>query len=215
MPRGQTRRLGGTARRKQILDEAMRLIGKRGYHGFTVQELAARCQLANSGLLYYFGSKEKLLIALLADRDRRDATAIASALGLLRHEEVNRIKLTLDELRQVLHAVVANNAKQPEILRLFNVLASEALDPDHPAHDYFLARETRVTEIFSKLVEPHVADPVSTVRQLLSLMTGLEEQWLRTRSGFDIVAEWDKAAALLLPSAPRAKPSQPRKRTAA
>jgi len=52
-------------RREQILDETIRILGEQGYHGFTIQELAKRCGLSNAGLLYYFGSKDLLLIAVL------------------------------------------------------------------------------------------------------------------------------------------------------
>src|ERR1700741_5612700 len=74
-------------RRAQILDEAIRLIGERGYNRFTIQELAQRCQLSNPGLLHYFGSKEDLLVALLEDRDRRAAEVVAGVAGLTNHSE--------------------------------------------------------------------------------------------------------------------------------
>jgi len=35
-------------------------------------------------------------------------------------------------------------------------------------------------------------------RQLLALMSGLEEQWLRSDHAFDGVAEWDSGVELLL-----------------
>src|ERR1700740_714871 len=69
-------------RRAQILDEATRLIGQRGYYGLGIRELSLRCQLTDAGLLHYFGSKEKLLTALLEDRDRRDAEIVAMRAGL-------------------------------------------------------------------------------------------------------------------------------------
>jgi AcrR family transcriptional regulator len=65
---------------RRAADQAIRIIGQRGYAGFGIQELAQRCQLTNAGLLYHFGSKDRLLIALLEDRDRRDA--VASIVGL-------------------------------------------------------------------------------------------------------------------------------------
>jgi len=54
--------------------------GKLGYHGLTVQELAKRCGLTNGGLLHYFGSKELLLVAILVERDRREAEIISADL---------------------------------------------------------------------------------------------------------------------------------------
>ena len=64
-------RTDAAVRRAQILDETMRIIGERGYHGFGIQELAKRCDLTKPGVLHHFGSKDQLLIALLNDRDAK------------------------------------------------------------------------------------------------------------------------------------------------
>jgi len=200
-------RLDGALRRKRILDEAMLLIGRRGYHGFSIQELARRCQLTNAGLLYYFGSKEQLLIALLEDRELRDAATVGAATGLTR-QDIDR--LTLKDVRRLFHVLVANGVTQPDVVRMFNVLYSEALDPGHPAHGNFVEREARVLGTFSRMLAPHVAQPLSTARQLVSLMRGLQMQWLRSNQGFDLLAEWDRAAALVLPSPERPRRSRAR-----
>lgn len=42
-------------------------------------------------------------------------------------------------------------------------------------------------------------DATSTARHLYALMYGLEHQWLRADKGFDILAEWDRVVALVLP----------------
>lgn len=200
--RKQRTRLDGALRRERILDEAMLLIGARGYHGFSIQELARRCRLTNAGLLYYFGTKEQLLIALLEDRQARYAATVSSATGF-RREDIDR--LALADIRRLFHTLLVNSATQPDVVRLFDVLSSEALDPSHPAHDYFVERENRILEDFSRMLSPHVAQPLSTARQLITLMRGLEMQWLRSHQEFDLVAEWDRAAALVLPSAAPAR----------
>src|ERR1700751_3581873 len=69
-------------RRAQILDEATKLIGQRGYYGFGIRELAQRCEITDAGLLHHCGSKEKLLIAVLEARDRRDAEVVAPYAGI-------------------------------------------------------------------------------------------------------------------------------------
>jgi AcrR family transcriptional regulator len=191
-------RLDAALRREKILDEAILLVGRRGYHGFSIQELAQRCNLTNAGLLYYFGSKERLLIDLLESRDRRDAAAVSSMVGL-KPSDGGRATVTFEKTVEVLHAIVARNCTQPEIVRLYAVLQSEALDSAHPAHDYFVRREARVIEAFTKMLAPHVDRPRSTVRHLLGLLNGLEQQWLRANMAFDLVAEWDSAVAALLP----------------
>ncbi len=184
-------------RREQILTEATRLIGQRGYNGFIIQELAQRCRLTNAGILHHFGSKENLLIALLQYRDQRSASAVTTEVGLALRDR-RAVKLTLDEALALFHAIVASNVMQPELLRLYSVLSAEALDQTHPAHEYFVKREADALGAFAKIVAPHVKHPRSMARQMLALMAGLEQQWLRANQQFDLVAAWDDAATLLL-----------------
>jgi len=192
-------RLDAHVRRQQILGQAADLIGRRGYYGFSIQDLADRCRLTGAGLLYYFGSKERLLIELIEDRDRRTAAAVRAEIGLL--GEPNK-QFTMDSIRQAFHATVVHNTTQPESVRLFSKLHAEAMDPSHPAHDYFAARRARVIESYSRLLAPFFSQPATTAIQLIAMMRGLEDLWLGSGQTLDLVAEWDRAAALLLsPSA--------------
>src|ERR1700761_5543659 len=119
-------RIDSELRREQILEQAVRIVSQRGYYGFGIQELAKECGLTNGGLLYYFGTKEGLLIALLEDRDRRDAEAISAAAGLSDHSP--KKKLPLNEVLKIFRSIVKRNSEQPELLRLYAVLRAEALN---------------------------------------------------------------------------------------
>ena len=186
------RRMDPELRRQQILEAAIGLIGQLGYHGFTVQRLAQACGLTNGGLLHYFGSKELLLVAILEERDRREAAIIPAGLALTAGGQGVAAALG------VFHAIVARSVAQPELLRLLVVLQSEALNRDHPAHDYFQRREAMVLAEFANVLAGGVAAPRQVARRVLALMTGLEQQWLRADQGFDLVAEWDAAIAVLI-----------------
>jgi AcrR family transcriptional regulator len=176
-------------RREQIINEAVLLIGERGYYGFGIKELAQRCGLGNAGLLHHFGSKERLLIAVLEARDRSDFAAATNFLRLsgVRYDAG---RLGLAAFRDVLSATVEKNSREPELIRLFAVLQAEALNHTHPAHDYFLTREAAILNVFTSALAPYVERPLSVARQLLAQWLGLEQQWLRTDQGFDLVAEW-------------------------
>ncbi|MBY8861802.1 TetR/AcrR family transcriptional regulator [Nocardia sp. CA2R105] len=184
-------------RRAQILAEAIRIIGRRGYYGFSVQELADGCGLTVAGVLHHVGTKEKLLIALLEERDRRDTEAVIEQL----EQELGRAP-TVADARRALRTVVARNRTQPEIVRLHTMLRSESLYREHPAHEYFRNRETQVLDAFTRLVEGLglPGAPRSVARHLIATMTGLEEQWLRCPDDIDLVAEWDQAVARILPA---------------
>lgn len=194
-PRGPGSRWTPEQRRRQILDEATRIVGQRGYYGFSVAAVADACGLTVAGLLHHVGSKDGLLVALLEDRDRRDAAAVAGELGA-GLDDLDGSSVT--ETLAVLRAVVVRNTSQPEIVRLYSMLRTESLFEEHPAHGYFRDRDARVLATFTRLVTGHVAHPASTARQLLAVMGGLEEQWLRTPDEVDLVREWDRAVALLL-----------------
>jgi AcrR family transcriptional regulator len=186
-----------TPRRASILDETLRIVGERGYHGFGIQELAERCGLTKPGLLHHFGSKDQLLIALLNDRDARSEADLGQ-LFLEGYDSAADPDVQRDLFRQGLLAVVERAVAQPDLMRLQVVLRSEAINPDHPAHAYFAARQKEKLERLALRVAPFSADPQSTARRILATMSGLEQQWLSEGKGFDMLAEWGAALKILL-----------------
>ncbi|MFZ0529155.1 MAG: helix-turn-helix domain-containing protein [Propionicimonas sp.] len=191
-------------RREQILQEATRIIGQRGYFGFTIQEVADSCGITQAGLLHHVGTKDQLLTAVLEARDTRDITAITAILHDFSTDSIGQpLAITLPDAITVLHQIVARNAAQPDIVRLYSVLRNESLYEEHPSHDFFRERDRASLQFFGSLFAGKVADHQSFARHLLALMGGLEEQWLRTPDEVDLVAEWDRGIAMLLDGAPR------------
>lgn len=190
------RRMDPEVRRQQILEAAITLIGQLGYHGFTVQKLAQACGLTNGGMLHYFGSKELLLVAILEERDRREAAIIPAELALGQGDVAG--EYSREMALEVFHAIVARSVAQPELVRLMIVLQAEALSQDHPAHDYFQRRETMVLGEFAAVLAGQVPDPRGAARAVLALIGGLEQQWLRAGQDFDLTATCDMAIAALL-----------------
>jgi AcrR family transcriptional regulator len=62
-PASQTK---GERTRSAILDEALRLVSKAGLDGLTIGTLAEATGMSKSGLFAHFGSREELLLAVLA-----------------------------------------------------------------------------------------------------------------------------------------------------
>ena len=60
---GQTK---GERTRAAILDEALKIVSKSGLDGLTIGTLAEATGLSKSGLFAHFGSREELLLAVLA-----------------------------------------------------------------------------------------------------------------------------------------------------
>ena len=71
----RTRQARGDLRRQQILDAAVELFATKGYRGAGVAALAERVGMTATGLLYYFGSKERLLQEVVAERSARRSPA--------------------------------------------------------------------------------------------------------------------------------------------
>lgn len=187
------------ARRGAIIEAAILAIGERGYFGFTLQELAKRCGLTNSGLLYHFSTKEELFLAVVDEYERRIGEAAMTVIGGFAGEYAAQGRLSLVSARALLRALMVHSMAHPEMERLFMSVQSEALNPVHPGYDRFHRIEERIVEGIARMVAGNCPHPTSTARHLYALMYGLEHQWLRANKRFDILEEWDRALALILP----------------
>jgi AcrR family transcriptional regulator len=185
-------------RKRQIVDEAMRVIGQQGFNGFTIQVLAAKCGISNAGLLYYFGSKDALLIALLEEVERQDTEVIAPLVEVARRmpdatEESLKVRVAL------LRTIVERFSERRELGRFALTLQSESLDPLHPAHNWFRLRQDAALRLFEDMVTGLVPEPATTARLLYAMMNGLSQEWLRDNCGFDLLAAWDDGVRRLVP----------------
>jgi AcrR family transcriptional regulator len=179
-----------------ILDAAVPIIGDRGYYGFSIKEVAESCGLTVPGVLHHFGSKEALLLAVIQDREERDSEAVWQ--DVVQDDFAGFAALSLDDLKQRLHDTVLRNSKQPDILRLFSMLRTEALYPQHPAYELFHNRAALAIDVLSLAFADKFPDPDSMARQIVAAMTGLENIWLERSMEFDLVAEWDRIIDKLL-----------------
>lgn len=185
-------------RRARIVDEAIRIVGERGYNGFTVQALAERCGLTNAGLLHYFESKDRLLIALLDEIERREMDAVSPSVeqALAKIGSGEPVELLIF---RALRDVGTSFARNPEMGRFLTVLLAESLNPDHPAHAWFGMVETETRALFVRLASALVDDPDDKAGQLLAAMRGLQLQWFRDECAFDLVPAWEALICAILP----------------
>lgn len=196
MARRERSRLPAGQRREQIIAAATALVAERGFWGLSMQDVADECGLTVPGLLHHVGSKDGLLVAVLEHRDAEDARSV----GEPHRRDAGAAQVGEPhprDLRELCAALVRRNAGQPEIVRLFAVLAAESLAPDHPAHDYFAARQRTVLDSLAALAAPVCADPEALAHQIMATMDGLQLQWLRDPAGTDLVAMWRAAAERL------------------
>jgi AcrR family transcriptional regulator len=174
----------GLARRDQIIAGAIELFGRMGYRNATILDIATHVGISRTGLLHHFPSKEALLKAILAKRDRDDI------------ERFGASDDPLSDLRNLVD-LVRHNASIPELVGLFAVLSAEAADPAHPAHDYFTRRYERARSAMREaLVRARDAGLLASgvdldheARALVALLDGLQIQWLLAPDAVDMARE--------------------------
>ena len=162
----------GTAeRRREIIAAALEAFSKGGFRGSSLQEIGDAVGMSKPGLLHHFASKEELLLAVLEKR-----------------EESNRVLASGHGLDVLVH--MRRAARKDEVTKgtmaLFVVMAAEAVDPSHPAHEFFVNRyEAVVAMVANGLQEAQhqgdlkaSVDAVQAARLIVSVMDGLLLQML-------------------------------------
>jgi AcrR family transcriptional regulator len=171
----------GSLRRQQILDAAVELFAAKGYRGTGVAALGERVGMTATGLLYYFGSKERLLHEVVAERDRSDA---------LGPDGTPPPGLTLSSLRYL----GRYNVETAPLTRLYVVLGAESLDADDPLHDFFADRYETARDLVRSILEAEKqqgrvrADVVvdDMAQEIIGVVMGLEVQWLTDPQRVDL-----------------------------
>lgn len=188
-----------------IVRVATELIGKKGYYGTSIQEIADNVGLSQAGVLKHVKTKKNLLELVLAQYDGGDSDNQAN--GYLKKKR----ELTEEELEQSpallpewYREIATYNAQNPFFTRAYLVLRAEALDESHPAHDYFEQRGRRLRAFVSAVpwkLPPEYSTPES--KAVLSMvvgsaMEGLESRWLG-EEGIDFLQYWEKYEDILFP----------------
>ena len=177
-------------RRSEILNAAIGYFGKFGYYGTSLQRIADRVKLTKAGVLHYVGSKEGLLMAVLDGMFDRGTENVVS----------DMLTLSRPTIAEMWRRTIAINAKRPELVHMFSTLSAEALDPSHPAHDYFAEREERVVGVAKNIrwYLPDGVDAEQLLRAGFSMMDGVQLRWLRV-PGRDLVTMWADCEEMLFP----------------
>jgi AcrR family transcriptional regulator len=180
----------GREQRQRILRAALGLFTAHGFRGASLDAVAAEVGISRQGVLHYFPSKTHLLLGVL---DLRDETTIARAEG--------RTATFPDGLI----GVVADNQREPDLVRLYTVLAAESVAPEHPGHERFQERYRDVRAALAHAVDEaqeagqldRTIDPVNLATLLTAVMDGLQLQFLLDPESVDMVEPLTALFALL------------------
>ena len=122
-----------------------------------------------AGVLHYVGSKEGLLTAALDEVYDSETEDILT--DIVREPR----PLIADMWRRI----VAVNARRPLQVHMFSTLSAEAIDPNHPAHEYFANRELHNAGTALN-IRWRVPEGVNTRRLLnagFAMMDGVQLRW--------------------------------------
>lgn len=166
-------------RRERILEAALEVFAEHGDRGTSLQEIADRVGVTQPALMYYFGSREELLLAVLQRRDTL-GTEVAGTTGTPGDAVVRALRHSME---------------QPGLMKLFVSLSAAATDPGHRAHEFFADRYRELTAGITDTVAAGQdaglmradVDPEHVARLLLAVLNGLQVQWLMDPS-VDMIA---------------------------
>lgn len=175
----RNRQQRGERRRQQILDAAVELFASNGYRGTGLAALAQRVGMTDTGLLYYFGTKERLLREVVSERDRADRLDPPAA-------------LTLDGLRDL----GRHNVETATLTRLYVVLGAESVDAADPLHDFFVQRYETGRAFVRTILRAEIdagtvsadVDVDEVALEVIAVLMGLEIQWLTDPARVDLQA---------------------------
>jgi len=188
----------GVARREEILNKALDVVGQAGPSAAYVKDIADAVGLTPAGLLHYFDSKDELFAEILRRRN-----------------EVNVEKFwpqaaeadCLENLRRGYLDIMTHNATVPGLVQLFMRVAADSPAPGHPAHAFFRAHGEELRGYFVRGIkrvqdegelDPDI-DPEMLARVLQAVADGLQMQWM-LEPDVDMAAGVDTLFSLLVRS---------------
>lgn len=183
----------GRRKRAELVAAAFDVFAERGYQRLSVRQIAEEIGTSHTALLHHFGSKDALLEAVLELREERDGPwreQLLSERGFLAG----------------VPDVMRHNTRFRGVIQLDAMLQAEAVQADHPAHDFIVRRDRdfvgSVREELSALQQSgqiHAElDLDITARQLVSLIEGIEQAWLYDQA-IDMAAHIEAFLQLLRP----------------
>lgn len=154
----------------------MAVFAARGFRGSALAEVADKVGVTPANLLYHFGSKEGLLLAVIAERDRRAGDVAASELGPAGGLAALRGAVRFAE----------QSEQERGLAALHTVLLVESIDDDAPAHDYFVERSRMLrTMVRDTLLAAQGngevradADCAATADEVVAFLEGAAVLWL-------------------------------------
>jgi AcrR family transcriptional regulator len=171
------------ASRKALLDAGAALFDARGYGGATVREIGERAGLDPALIARYFGSKEGLYLAVLADEEKAAARGPLEAdLAAIAERLITRWDGAEAPLRRALASPAPTAAERAQLRRILRRLTEPAKEAIGGGEDGALRAEllvallvgVSVSRANGTLAKLAGASRAEVLRQLRPLLDALE-----------------------------------------
>jgi AcrR family transcriptional regulator len=184
----------GRARRRQILDAATTLIADAGYRGATLSVIAEKVGVSPAALLHHFGSKERLLEAVVVHRTEQDAQLVAHIVGDGGLGMFDRLEMLAE-----------HNVARPGLPQLLTVLVAESLLSEQTTNAVFVERYRGLRSSLVAALKAgqdrgeirRDANLEAVSRRIVAALDGLQTQWLLDPTEVDLVAAYRELGASL------------------
>jgi TetR/AcrR family fatty acid metabolism transcriptional regulator len=166
-------------KRERILDAAVRVFAKKGFHATRVSEVAKAAGVADGTIYLYFKSKDQLLVSLFEDRVERLLTFL--------HDELPATVGAAEKLRRIIELQLGLMDGERDlaevitvILRQSTKLMKEYAAPKFTAYLDAIARVVADGQASGELrgdVSPHLA-----ARAIFGALDGITMTWALGRA---------------------------------
>jgi AcrR family transcriptional regulator len=183
----------GRTQRDRVLRAAIDVFAAQGFRGASLDAVAEAVGMTRQGLLHYFPSKVQLLLGVLELRQEQD------------HARVGQMFEHSHGMADVVLTLVRRNQVQPELIRMFTILAAESTDAEHPGHDWFVRRYRDLrSRMIERIAAEQRAGALSTALTagsiatlLIAVMDGLQIQHLLDPGAIDMIEPLEDLLTLL------------------
>ena len=191
-----------TNRREEILDAAVEFFAERGYRGSSFDAVADRAGLTRQGVLHYFPSKKKLMVAILQYREDLCLRHLVQHLGEGHADEDEDVPGKIAE-------IVAFDHRNPALTQVYSMLMAESIVQGDGARqeiqDHYHTLLEYMTEQIAALygaVLPNGLTARATATAMMVMLDGIQQQWLLNQDQTDYPAIMRDVMTVLLGTKP-------------
>ncbi|MCH4209412.1 TetR/AcrR family transcriptional regulator [Bifidobacterium sp.] len=182
---------------ERIAQATAHALGRRGYYGTTLQQIADAVGLTKPGLLHYVGNKQGLMQLTLEWYDSSVKVSIVLAQYRTREQDPHAIY----SMPSALRGIVQFNALRPDHVRMFSILNAEAISAESPFHEYFQNRDRTLVRDFLnyRWKAPEGTDLAAVLSTAFNAMDGVQIRWLHDPRHTDLNALWRQTERTIFP----------------